>query len=195
MSLCRYAGCKPNNVWSGLENFRTHESVGELLVDAEDGTSMEPVTDARWLVLWAFSATSSLEGDWFTLAPYYFLARNSSWIVSRSIPRNGFDFCREKCHVHGDRLQLHRNKGRLQGFELHRGHRPGKCHGYKDVSTESKQTLMTTVVQHPVSIDIQTDQCSFQSYSSGVLNASRGVMMPQLTACGVRQFLVLRLAW
>ena len=72
MSLCRYAGCKPNNVWSGLENFRTHESVGELLVDAEDGTSKEAVTDARWLVLWAFSATSSLEGDWFTLAPYYF---------------------------------------------------------------------------------------------------------------------------
>ena len=87
--------------------------------------------------------------------------------------------------MHGDRLQLHRNKGRLQGL-LHRGHRPGKCHGYKDVSTESKQTLMTTVAQQPVSIDIETDQCSLQSYSSGVLNASRGVMMPQLTACGVR---------
>ena len=44
--------------------------------------------------------------------------------------------------------------------------------GYKDVSTDNKQTLMSTVAQHPVSIDIETDQSSFQSHSSGVLTAS-----------------------
>ena len=40
-----------------------------------------------------------------------------------------FAFCREKLPVHGGQLQLHRNIGDLQGFELHLEHRPGKCHG------------------------------------------------------------------
>ena len=32
--------------------------------------------------------------------------------------------------MHGDQLQsqFHRNEGRLQGLELHRGDRPSKCH-------------------------------------------------------------------
>ena len=51
---------------------------------------------------------------------------------------NAFVFAR---HVHGAQLQLHRNKGDLQGFESQRRTRSGTCHGYKDVSTESKQTL------------------------------------------------------
>ena len=60
---------------------------------------------------------------------------------------NAFVFAR---HVHGGQLQLHRNKGDLQGFELQRRTRSGKCHGYKDVSTESKQTLTSTVAQQTV---------------------------------------------
>ena len=39
---------------------------------------------------------------------------------------NAFVFAR---HVHGGQLQLHRNKGDLQGFELHCEQRPRKCHG------------------------------------------------------------------
>ena len=38
-------------------------------------------------------------------------------------------FCREECHVHGDRSQLHRSKGHLQYFELRREDHPTKCHG------------------------------------------------------------------
>ena len=34
----------------------------------------------------------------------------------------------------------------------------------------------------------EADQCSFQSYSSGVLTASRGVMMPQLAAIEMFQW-------
>ena len=57
-SVSQYAGYKPNNVWSGLEHLRTHEYVGEPLVDAEDWTtkggdaSEEP--GAVWLVLGFF---------------------------------------------------------------------------------------------------------------------------------------------
>ena len=44
--VSRYVGLKPNNVLSGLEFFRTH-GVGELMLDAEDGTSKEAVTPVK----------------------------------------------------------------------------------------------------------------------------------------------------
>ena len=65
---------------------------------------------------------------------------------------NAFVFTR---HVHGGQLQLHRNKGDLQGFEPQRRTRSEKCHGYKDVSTESKQTLTSTVAQQTVPIGLE----------------------------------------
>ena len=80
-----------------------------------------------------------------------------------------FAFFLEKWPVHGGQSQLHRNRGHFQGFELHPGHRPRKCHGYKEVSTESEQTLMTTVAQQPVSIAIETCQSSFPSHEGANL--------------------------
>ena len=61
---------------------------------------------------------------------------------------NAFVFARREHHVHGGQLQLHRNQGFLQGFELHRG--------------SSSEVSRATVVQQPVSIDIETDQSSFE---------------------------------
>ena len=46
-----------------------------------------------------------------------------------AISEADFAFCRDKWPVHGGQLQLHRNKGDLQGFELHCEQRPGKFHG------------------------------------------------------------------
>ena len=45
----------------------------------------------------------------------------------------------------------------------------GSVAGYKDVSNDNVQTLMWTVAQQLVSIDIETGQSSFKSFSSGVL--------------------------
>ena len=42
------------------------------------------------------------------------------------------------------------------------------------MSTDNGQTLMSAVVQQPVFIAIETDQYSFQLYSSGVFIASCG---------------------
>ena len=55
--------------------------------------------------------------------------------------------------------------------------RPGKCHGYKDVSSESKQTLMTTVAQQRVSSAIEADQSLRQTCTSGVLITSCGTKL------------------
>merc|ERR1711955_66093 len=54
---------------------------------------------------------------------------------------------------------------------------PRSVTGYKDVSTDSEQALMSAVAQQPVSIAIEADQSSFQSYSSGVLTASCGTKL------------------
>ena len=45
------------------------------------------------------------------------------------------------------------------------------------MSTECKQTLMTTVAQQPVSIAIETDQSSFHLYSHDVLTAACGTQL------------------
>ena len=44
----------------------------------------------------------------------------------------------------------------------------GSVTGYKDVFTNSENTLMSAVTQQSASITMETDQSSFQSYSSGV---------------------------
>ena len=49
--------------------------------------------------------------------------------------------------------------------------------GYRYVSTDNEQTLMSTVARQLVSIAIETDQYSFQLYSSGVFTASCGTKL------------------
>ena len=82
---------------------------------------------------------------------------------------NAFAFCREKWPMHGGQLQLHHNKGQLQGFELQCGRRPGSVTGYKDVSTVGERTLMSAVARQPVSIAIKAHQSSFQSHEGADL--------------------------
>ena len=45
----------------------------------------------------------------------------------------------------------------------------GNVTGYKDVSTGCEHVLMSTVAQQPVPIFCETEQSSFQLYSSDVL--------------------------
>merc|ERR1711920_800762 len=46
--------------------------------------------------------------------------------------------------------------------------------GYKDVTSDSEQALMSAVQQQPVSIAIEADKAAFQSYRSGILSSSCG---------------------
>ena len=50
---------------------------------------------------------------------------------------------------------------------------------YTDVSTDSERAMMSAVTQHPVSIDIEIDQYSFQLYSSEMFIASCGPHLDQ----------------
>ena len=48
---------------------------------------------------------------------------------------------------------------------------------YTDVSIDSKHAVTSAVTQQPVSIAIEANQSLFQSYSSGMLNASCGTKL------------------
>merc|ERR1712084_665 len=50
----------------------------------------------------------------------------------------------------------------------------GDVKGYKDVTSDSEQALMSAVQQQPVSIAIEADKMAFQSYKSGILSSTCG---------------------
>ena len=56
------------------------------------------------------------------------------WVQERSFTTTSFreptsPSAKKKWPVHGGQLQIHHNKGQLQGFELQCGRRQRKCHG------------------------------------------------------------------
>ena len=82
-------GFQLNNVLSGLKHLRTHEYVGRLLADAVDWTVKGVVTTVKnreqgdsW---WAFSTTSSLEGDGFIVTGNMSPSSEQQLAVTRSI--------------------------------------------------------------------------------------------------------------
>merc|ERR1711974_383566 len=54
------------------------------------------------------------------------------------------------------------------------GLKKGSVSGYKDVSQDSEQALMSAIQQGPVSIAIEADKSVFQLYKSGVLSSTCG---------------------
>ena len=54
--------------------------------------------------------------------------------------------------------------------------------GYKNVFTDSAQTLTSTVAQQSVPVANERDKSSFQSHSSGVLSRSSGGRRPRKEA-------------
>merc|ERR1712136_253066 len=90
---------------------------------------------------------------------------------------NGFAFAEKNAMCTEDSYSYTARKGTCKASSCTVGLAQGSVTGYKDVSTDSEQALMSAVAQQPVSIAIEADQSSFQSYSSGVLTASCGTKL------------------
>merc|ERR1712135_52248 len=90
---------------------------------------------------------------------------------------NGFAFAEKNAMCTEDSYSYTARKGTCKASSCTVGLSQGSVTGYKDVSTDSEQALMSAVAQQPVSIAIGADQSSFQSYSSGVLTASCGTKL------------------
>ena len=83
-------GYKRNNALSGLKHLRTHEYVGQLLVDSVDWTVKGPVTPVKNREqcdsCWSFSTTSSLQGDGFVVTGNMSPSSEQQLAATRSIP-------------------------------------------------------------------------------------------------------------
>merc|ERR1712060_214298 len=53
----------------------------------------------------------------------------------------------------------------------------GSVTGFKDVSSDSEQAMMSALAQQPVSIAIEADKSVFQLYRSGVLSGTCGTSL------------------
>merc|ERR1711868_100723 len=107
----------------------------------------------------------------------------SSWIVTRSIPVvtavswTTASLLPRRMPCARRTVTVTPQERALARLRVALGLAQGSVTGYKDVSTDSEQALMSAVAQQPVSIAIEADQSSFQSYSSGVLTASCGTKL------------------
>ena len=68
--------------------------------------------------------------------------------------------------------QFHSNRRRLRAVSLHRAHPHDEVVGCTDVSIVNEQAVMPGTPQQSVSIVAETEQSSFQFYSSTLLTAS-----------------------
>ena len=86
---------------------------------------------------------------------------------------NSFAFCRENGQCTKDSYRYTSTEGTCKASSRNIELTPG----YREVSTDNEQTLMSTVARQPVSTAIEADQYSFQLYSSGVFTASRSTRL------------------
>merc|ERR1712014_138532 len=77
----------------------------------------------------------------------------------------------------------------------------GDVKGYKDVTSDSEQALMSAVQQQPVSIAIEADKMAFQSYKSGILssrcgsNLDHGVLLVGYGTDGGKDYWKVKNSW
>merc|ERR1719277_916448 len=69
------------------------------------------------------------------------------------------------------------NSGTCSASSCTVGIAKGGVTGYKDVSSDSEEALMSALNQQPVSIAIEADKSVFQLYTSGVLSGTCGTTL------------------
>jgi len=133
---------------------------------------------------WAFSATGAMEGA-YEIATGKLVSLSEQQLVdcSQSFGEAGcngglmdgaFQYAQKNGMCTEASYSYHAKGGTCQATSCTNAFAAGAVTGYKDVSTNSEEALMSAVAQQPVSIAIEADKSVFQLYKSGVLSGLCG---------------------
>jgi len=133
---------------------------------------------------WAFSATGSLEGAW-QISTGVLSSLSEQQLVDCSdtfgnqgcrggLMDNAFKYAMQSAFCTESSYPYRTHDGSCHASRCTIGIPKGGVKGYRDVSSDSVEALMSAVVQQPVSIAIEADKPAFQLYREGVLSGLCG---------------------
>merc|ERR1712232_1484602 len=183
----QYTGLKkPETPWGDLPYLGRDTYNGEALATSVDWTTKGAVTPVKNQgqcgSCWSFSTTGSLEGAW-EIASGNLVSLSEQQFVDCDKQDSGcngglmdtaFEFAEQDALCTETSYPYKAVGGTCESSSCTVGIPKGGVTGYKDVSADSEQALMSALNQQPVSIAIEADKSAFQLYSSGVLTGTCG---------------------
>merc|ERR1711964_658012 len=180
---------KPAASWGSLPKLGNHTYSGEELAASIDWTTKGAVTPVKNQgqcgSCWSFSTTGSLEGA-FEIASGKLVSFSEQQFVdcdkvdqgcNGGLMDNAFEFAEKNAICTETSYPYKAVGGSCKASSCTVGIPKGGVTGFKDVSADSEQALMSAVNQQPVSIAIEADKSVFQLYSSGVLSGTCGTKL------------------
>jgi len=177
---------KPDQMWGSLPNLGTHQYKGEALAASVDWTTKGAVTPVKNQgqcgSCWSFSTTGSLEGA-HEIANGNLVSLSEQQFVdcdkvdsgcSGGLMDNAFKFAEANAICTEGSYPYKGTGGTCASSSCTVGLPRGSVTGFKDVSSDSEQAMMSAIAQQPVSIAIEADKSVFQLYKSGVLSSTCG---------------------
>ena len=178
--------------FQGLKYLGRHVADSSVTLPASvDWTTKGAVTpvknQAQCGSCWAFSTTGSLEGAW-EIATGKLVSLSEQQLVdcassfgnqgcNGGLMDNAFQYAEQAAMCTEGSYPYQGTGGSCQASSCTTGIPSGDVTGYKDVTANDEQSLMSAVAQQPVSIAIEADQSAFQLYSGGVLDGDCGTAL------------------
>merc|ERR1711979_168879 len=186
----QYTGLKkPENMWGDLPYVGRHNYSGAALADSVDWTTKGAVTPVKNQgqcgSCWSFSTTGSLEGAWKIAGNPLTSLSEQQFVDCDKVDQgcngglmdNAFKFAEKNAICTENSYPYKGRGGTCEAASCTVGIPNGDVKGYKDVTSDSEQALMSAVQQQPVSIAIEADKSAFQLYRSGILSSTCGTSL------------------
>jgi len=180
---------KPEKPWGSLKNLGTHVHDGTPLADAVDWRTKGAVTPVKNQgqcgSCWSFSTTGSLEGAW-EIATKKLVSLSEEMLVDCSKANHGcgggsmdlaFQYVEKNGLCTEDSYKYIAGGGKAgtcKASGCTKGLAAGAVTGFHDVGANSEQNMMSALALGPVSIAVEADKATFQSYRSGIMTGLCG---------------------
>jgi len=177
---------KPANTWAELPHLGTHTYSGEELADALDWSAKGAVTPVKNQgqcgSCWSFSTTGAIEGAWQVATGKLVSLSEQEFVdcddgdsgCKGGLMDRGFSFAEKNGLCTEASYPYKATQGTCQKSSCTVGIPQGGVTGYKDVTSNDMQAMMSAVSKNPVSIAIEADKMTFQLYRGGVLSENCG---------------------